>query len=102
MTATNARRKTTSSAVGMEFSASSINFPDEAGSVAGLWRNRRDDCMECVYPSVVRHGTFGDPLRLREHLAFVGDKNAGDPVPTAQEVLSGLYMQLVGTRNEEP
>ena len=58
--------------------------------------------MECVYPSVARHGTFGDLLRLKEHLAFVGDKNAGDPVLTAPEVLSGLYTQMVETRNEEP
>jgi hypothetical protein len=35
--------------------------------------------MECVYPSVVHHGTFEDFLRLKEHLAFVGYKNAGDP-----------------------
>ena len=58
--------------------------------------------MECVYPFFVRRGTFGDFLRLKEHLAFVGDKNGGDPVLTAQEVLSGLYTQMVGTRNEEP
>ena len=55
--------------------------------------------MESVYPSFVRRGTFGDPLRLKEHLTFVGDKNAGDPVLTAQEVLSGLYMKMAGTRN---
>ena len=58
--------------------------------------------MGCMYPPFVRCGTFGDHLHLREHLAFVGDKNAGDPVPTAREVLSGLYTQMVGTRNEEP
>jgi len=58
--------------------------------------------MGCVYPSFVRCGTSGDPLRLKDHLAFVDDKNADDPVPTAQEVLSGLYTQMVGTRNEEP
>jgi len=58
--------------------------------------------MECVYPSVARHGTFEDPLRSKEHLAFVDDKNADDPVPAAQEVESGLYTQMVGTRNEEP
>ena len=57
--------------------------------------------MECVYPSFVRRGTFGDFLRLKEHLAFVGDKNAGGPVLTAQEALSGLCMQMVGTRNGE-
>jgi hypothetical protein len=57
--------------------------------------------MGCMYPSFVRCGTSGDPLHLKEHLAFVGDKNAGDPVLAAQEVLSGLYMQMVGTRNEE-
>jgi hypothetical protein len=54
--------------------------------------------MECLYPSVVRHGTFGDPLHLKEHLAFVGDKNAGEPGLTAQEALSGLYMQMAGKR----
>jgi len=48
--------------------------------------------MKCVYLSFVRRGTCGDPLRLKEHPAFVGDKIAGDPVLTAQEVLSGLYM----------
>ena len=58
--------------------------------------------MGCLYPSFVRCGNFVDPLRLKEHLAFVGDKNAGDPVLTAQEVLSGLYTQKVGTRKEEP
>ena len=58
--------------------------------------------MECMYLSFVRRGTFGDPLRLKEHLAFVGDKTAGEPVLTAQEVLSGLYTQTVGMRKEEP
>jgi hypothetical protein len=72
--------------------------------------------MGCVYPSFVRRmrvsffcasWNFCGSLRLKEHLAFVGDKNAGDPVPTAQEVLSGsligsLYTQMVGARNEKP
>ena len=58
--------------------------------------------MECVYPSFVRRGTFGDFLRLKEHLAFVGDKNAGGPLLTAQGALLGLCMQMVGTRNGEP
>lgn len=57
--------------------------------------------MECVYPSFVCRGTFGDFLRLKEHLAFVADKNTGDPVLTAPEVLLGLYMQMVRMRNEE-
>ena len=72
---------------------------DEAGLVAGSWRNQRGDCMECMYPSFVRCGNFGDPLRWKELLAFVGDKNAGAPPLTAQEVLSGLYMQTAETRN---
>jgi len=67
-----------------------------------MWGDWRADCKGCVYPSFVRYGNFWDPLRLKEHLAFVGDKNAGDLVLTAREVLSGLYTQMVGTRNEEP
>ena len=68
----------------------------------GLWRDQTGDYMECVYPLFVRRGTFADPLRWTELLAFGGDKNAGDLPLTAREVLSGLYMKTAGTRNQEP
>ena len=49
----------------------------------------------------MRGGTCGDPLHLKERLAFVGDKSAGETALTAREVVSGLCMKTVGMRYEE-